>query len=92
MFAHTCELMDKRDCEIANPCDASNDLFVLRELRDAIWEFRNKRLYDSGMPGKISPAFLFSFRRTVKYMRSVNLQTVHNPLMIMICCRSDTGK
>lgn len=44
LFTHACELIDQRDGEIANPCDACNDLFVLRELRNVIWEFRNKKI------------------------------------------------
>lgn len=44
LFTHACDLIDQRDGEITNPCDACNDLFVLRELRNVIWEFRNKKI------------------------------------------------
>lgn len=44
LFAHACDLIDQRDGEIANPCDVCNDLFVLRELRNAIWELRNEKI------------------------------------------------
>lgn len=44
LFAHACDLIDQRDGEITNPCDACNELFVLRELRNVIWELRNEKI------------------------------------------------